>query len=895
MKKIILYPSIFYFLFALTALHAQQEPPTNSKQQEYEYLMKMKANPSTGQVDIADVMKARKAADKVSENQLQKSSSIDWEFMGPNNIGGRTRAILIDKDNPNNMIIGSVSGGIFTSEDGGNNWIDHPQNQEFATLSISAIAQAPNGDIYVGTGENYDGRPYGESKMGSPVLPGNGVYKSTDRGVSFQLLEATIPSIEGNLYSQDWISIKSIEISPINPNLVYVATNQGLQISENGGDSWAKANGIPNAYVVYDIEVASDGKAHVLAGEKYYQASDGLNFTDEFTGELPNQFEESATNKVIAMSPSDNNYLYIITISEGARFEDGVIIISTPGCLKKVWQSKDGGETWNVLAEPQDVSYSLLGCQGWFSLSLVVDPMDKERIFVGGASLSSWSSRDGWNYLDGDISPHAVPPNPMTIEFHPKQVNTLYIGTSNGIVKSTDAQSLFPTFTEINQNYTTAEFYSVAASVNGHIMGGAQNNGNIVIASDDNNEPLLKGERISDATGGFCEISKLYPSAIFAARHAGRLWRTPNNNTTPLSSFFDTNIDCLPTTPDGSCNPDGRMDGNPLFITPFTLWEDIFENILTGEIKSKYVTGNCAGEVWMTEEALDFNTIPSWKMIGKTFGNRCISAITVSQNGKTIYAGTTDGRIIRINELDQEIPSTSEFVVSPGQYITDITVFHNPAHIIVGLGNYGQEQNIIESFNASSTDPTFASIQHNLPLMPVYSVVNDIFNPNNIIAGTELGIWQYDAATQTWAEQNDKMGRVPVHSLRFQQMGSVGCDVLYAGTHGRGIYRTTDFTLAGCNTDIVGIEALENQISDIHLFPNPMKSSSSLVFDLEENTDLTLKIFDFQGRVVRREYLGLLTAQKHQFQIEKKDLIAGLYMVVLQSGSQQISRKLMVR
>lgn len=870
------------------------EEKTHSFIGAYEYLMQMRANPKTGRVDASDVRKAHQAADKMAQNRTQKAGNIDWKFLGPNDVGGRTRAILVDKDDSQRMVIGGVSGGIFTSNDGGQNWTDHPQNTEFLSLSISTIAQAPNGDIYVGTGENFDGRSYGQGKLGNSVLPGTGVYKSTDRGESFQILESTIPNIFGgnNIYGTDWAAIQDIEVSPLDANRIYVATSRGVQISEDGGETWSKASGISSNAVAYDIAVAVDGTTHIVASSRYYQAEDGLNFTDDFTGSNPNQFESSSGNKVLAMSPTDNDYLYIVTVESS-------------GCLRKVWQSKDGGKTWGVIGEGDttiggiefDPMSNGRGCLGWYALCVVVDPANKERIFLGGVTLWSWTPEEDWKQLDGSASPRYVHPDKHTLVFDPNDSDKLYIGSDGGITRSLDAQNSFPTFEAINQNYNVTQFYGVAADIEGNVIGGTQDNGTVFVAADGSSVYEETQPYITGGDGGFCDISKIKPLAAFVESVNGEIKRSGSFKP-PFSSFFDLNIDCGPIDVNGGCQPDGQMDGSPLYITPFVLWDDIFAHAMdTTVFNSKLVTGACDSRVWMTEGALDFTARPLWKEIGRFSGNRCVSAVAVSYDGKTVYAGTTDGRMMCITNLDSNQPTSKEFIVSGGQYVSSISMDFNPSHIVVGLGNYGQGQNVMESLNANSTNPTFSSIQFNLPLMPVYAVSWIPYDLNRLVAGTELGVWLYDVNTQTWTEENDKMGRVPVHSLRFQSIKSFGCEALYAGTHGRGIYRSIDFLLAGCEgifpDDTVGIEGL-NPISQIQLYPNPMRQKSVLEITLIETTDVSLQIFDLQGRSVRHRELGELAARKHKIEVERGELIAGNYVVVLFSGDKRVSKKLMI-
>ena len=115
------------------------------------YYHQRKRNIKTGKVEIADMLKADREV--ASFGSMNKSSSLGlvWKEMGPNDVGGRTRAILIDKNNPYRMYAGGVSGGLFISNTAGNTWA--PYDDKMNNLAISSICQSADGDIYVGTGE----------------------------------------------------------------------------------------------------------------------------------------------------------------------------------------------------------------------------------------------------------------------------------------------------------------------------------------------------------------------------------------------------------------------------------------------------------------------------------------------------------------------------------------------------------------------------------------------------------------------------------------------------------------------------------------------------------------------------------------------------------------------
>ena len=100
-----------------------------------------------------------------------------WEVQGPGNIGARANTIAIDPKNSNNMLIGYSEGGIFRTQDGGQNWF--PVFDDQSRLSIGDIVFDPQNSsvVYAGTGDpNISGFPF----------IGDGMYKSSDGGNSWQ-------------------------------------------------------------------------------------------------------------------------------------------------------------------------------------------------------------------------------------------------------------------------------------------------------------------------------------------------------------------------------------------------------------------------------------------------------------------------------------------------------------------------------------------------------------------------------------------------------------------------------------------------------------------------------------------------------------------------------------
>ena len=150
-----------------------------------------------------------------------------WEWLGPSNVGGRTRTLVFDPLNPSRMLAGGVSGGIFESTDAGTSW--HPLSDDAVNLNIGALAFAPQRSdiIYAGTGELYrnNERPYA-------AMWGQGILRSTDGGRHFQQLLATA--------NDNFRYVSDLHVSPFNRGSIYAATNTGVWRSDDGGSSFVQ-------------------------------------------------------------------------------------------------------------------------------------------------------------------------------------------------------------------------------------------------------------------------------------------------------------------------------------------------------------------------------------------------------------------------------------------------------------------------------------------------------------------------------------------------------------------------------------------------------------------------------------------------------------------------------
>lgn len=886
------------------------------------YLNRIRMNPQTGVVNDADVLKARNKADMM---QIQKSGSaiMDWEFIGPNNVGGRTRAIFFNRNNPSHMLAGGVAGGLWFSLDGGLNWQEHPINAQITCLSVSALAQATNGDIYMGTGEKIVGWSVDFYGTGNSAFPGCGIYKSTDGGLTFSLLETTTPAPNSN--NNQWSYIIALETHPNNPNWVYAATERSLYLSTDGGATWSSPEGISaSSGTAFDVKAGSDGIIHALVSSRYYRSDNGTTFVDK-SGSALGQFPVLGNNKKLAVSPANPNYLYVVTTK-------------SDGCLNKVFQSANGGETWIVIGEGVPGFFDPASgggyCQGWYDLCIIADPSNAERIFVGGITVWSWSAQDNWlpvmESWGGATNPFYMHVDIHTFAYHPTNANILFVGNDGGIYRTTNAKSLAPTWRALNKNYNVTQFYAIAAGMDGRVMGGTQDNGTIFTTFNTNS--YFAGDDVTGGDGGYSDISKINPMVAFAANQEGRLRRSANGGVSfGYSGFLDENIDCEPSNPDGSCNPDGLVDNNPEFITPTILYEDLDNNLAV------YATGNGAGQVWITLEALSVSKVPEWHRIGAFTGGGTVSTVNIAKDpsGKImVVAGSASGRILILrNVLQNEfsgnptvsptgsinsklISATTITGASQSRYVTSIAVNQaNPNEIIVTMGNYGLGNYVFRTLNAYAATPTFETVQgigaDALPPMPVYDLIIDVDNPSRLFAGTDMGVWMCEmiqTGTSTyeyvWTEQNNTIGRVPVFRIRQEPMGKLGCNVLYIGTHGRGFFRSATFTFPPPTCDVslpewgsaVGVNTVLPNILAVKIAPNPVQGKATIMVELgAPATEAKVMVYNLQGKLFQQTDLNPNTTGAQSIPLQVELLPPGAYIAVLKTNTNQSSTKFVVQ
>lgn len=283
--------------------------------------------------------------------RTQSNGVIAFKERGPANVPGRTRGLLVDPDDAskNTWYACSASGGVWKTTNAGNSWtLITPALTNLATTVI-AMANSNHNTIYIGTGEGFGN---------VEAVSGNGMFKSIDRGVTWNYLPST----------SAFDDINRAIVDPANENIIVVASNSGIYKSVDGGISWNK---VSTRLVIQDlkttpnnfnIQYATQNGTGVLkstdAGNTWSTSNIGLN---------------GARRIEIAISPIKATKLFASCQTSANA---------------KLYVSTDAAATWNLVdVKINNADANYLNDQGWYGNTIACDPFDENVVYFGGVDL----------------------------------------------------------------------------------------------------------------------------------------------------------------------------------------------------------------------------------------------------------------------------------------------------------------------------------------------------------------------------------------------------------------------------------------------------------------------------------------------------------------------------
>ena len=476
-------------------------------------------------------------------NKLPQEKTIAWEEQGPDNIGGRTRAIEINRNNPNDIWAGGVSGGLFYSSNQGNSWtrVDSYINQGGSPY-ISSMTMTKDGTLFVATGSNQEG------------WNGNGVWYSTDLGANW----TKVPG------SGDCTEIVSGDAS----DYAYMATGTGMKKWKLGDASMTSITAASGGCFALKISKNEQVIVGAYGANKTYVSTDGgASFTDR---------SGSAANNLVLQGASRIEYAISPDLNSSGNYS--LYAVRTNSNLLGMNVSHDNGATWTEFVgnpgTPAPSDFDIYRDQGTYNSIVSVVPNDPEMILIGGIDVWRWKQTVNNPPSGGfrKVSQWFVDPS-SSIYVHADNHEMkwdgngrFYAGSDGGVSISNNVDATNPDVIEwfvANRGYNVTQFYGIAFDKFGAVMGGTQDNGTLY--NDHTMNTYKEFREVGGGDGFECEISFFNERVMFSSVYYNTISRSGDKGQT-WTSF-------VPTLP-GTYDPAGTDGSNyHPFHTEFVLAE----------------------------------------------------------------------------------------------------------------------------------------------------------------------------------------------------------------------------------------------------------------------------------------------------------------------------------
>ncbi|AIE84536.1 hypothetical protein OP10G_1168 [Fimbriimonas ginsengisoli Gsoil 348] len=639
----------------------------------------------------------------------------------------------------------SAGGGVWKSTDGGANWV--AKGDKFASLAVACLAMDPKnpGILYAGTGEGY---------YNSDAQRGVGIYKSTDGGENWSL-------IQGSTSMGD---VNKIAISPSNSSVMLASTQSyskgGIWRSTDAGASWTRVRagetGFTVAFIAGEPSKAVASNLYLENGVYYLSA---LYSTD--SGATWNA-SAGPLNKVVqdrvelAPAPSDSSLVY-------AMMSDG-----------KAYKSTNGGASYSVVTTGGKTD------SNWYADGIWVDPTDPNFIVASGTYVYK-STNGGQSFTrisNGYIQTENVHPDDhliVAIPGYSASNRVVYVCSDGGVYRATNiaTASVNGGWARLDKTARVTQYYSVAGDgPTGFIVGGTQDNGTLSLYPGSDAATLTYG-----GDGGYVAVDPTNPQYnygeyIFLQIYRNTTAGNPGSSNEMISGLTDAG-------------------GNANFIAPFILDPNRPQVLLAGGISLwRCANAKAAGPTWSAIKSPISNSVP-------------ISAIAVAPgNSDLIWVGYNDGRLYKTSNGTAASPTwtavddNSAANPLPNRYITRILVDPDNANkAYVALGGY-TISNLWVTANAGST---WTVRSGNLPQAPIRAIARKPGSPDTLYVGTEVGIFSSADGGGTWSTTSDAPSNVAIDDLQYLNNSTT----LVAASHGRGLWvlKTAESALKSLTLD----------------------------------------------------------------------------------------------
>ena len=718
---------------------------------------------------------------------------LEWRNIGPANMGGRVSDVEGVPGNPRIVYVGSASGGVWKTVNGGTTWTPLFDKQEVASIGDMALEPGNPDVIYVGTGE---------SNVRNSVSFGNGVYKSTDGGASWK-----------HLGLRETERISRVLVSPRDPQKVYVAAlghafgpnpERGVYMSANGGETWDKVLYLDPEHGASDLDIDPENPnvlyatlwrferkpwTHTSGSEKggVWKSVDGGRTWKKLEKGLPRLLGRIA----VKVAPSNPQVVYVLAESrEGTLF-----------------RSPDRGETFTEMSREANIVN-----RGFYYTDLRVDPTNEDRLYAVSSQLQL--SLDGgrtWKRISRTTH----------VDFHslwidPKDPARMWQGQDGGVAVSFDRGERW----EYANNFVIGQFYQITAGNEEpfYFLGGGMQDNGTWWGPSRTKEPsgILNDDwrMVSFGDGFFIVRHPEHPHLFLSEAQGGSIQRTDTrtregrgvspqprrNDGGPASGLkyrFNWNAPIVASPHDGKVV---YFAGNVVFRTrDFGLhWEAISPDLTTNDAAKQKDAG---GPVFTENTTAEYHCT--------------IISLAESPSARgVLWTGSDDG-LVQVSR-DEGKTWTNLTPALKGLPANSPVSHVEPSRTSAGTAYVALDRHMFDDFRPylyKTTDlgKTFTALSAaGLPEKAYVHVVReDPKTPSLLYVGTELGLYaSWDGGARFARLHGKNLSPVAVHDVLVHPRDN---DLILA-THGRGLFILDDAT----PVQQAGTADLEKPV---HLFP----------------------------------------------------------------------------
>lgn len=677
--------------------------------------------------------------------------------------------------------------------------------------------------------------------------------------------------------SEIYVAVGDTSYGPANIPTYMGGDSIGLYKSVNNGLSWTQlalpltTNGKKHA--INDIEFGSDNKIYIATtesriwsdgGGKVFSSTDGVAFTEKFA--VP-----SGSRTQIAVSKTAPGKVYVIAeLNQPAA--PAAQIIET-----KIFKTTDDFATTTVLTQPTSVgaearltTYGFTGQQAGYDLLFEVNPSNDDKLFAGGINLydtadggTTWTQKSNWTgatFQDVHSDQH--------VATHSKNDATkMLFGNDGGVYYSNDGGV---TITSRNAGFNVTQFYSlgVAPTTNGmsgeNFVAGAQDNGSQMFL---NASPGLN--TTVEVQGGDGAFSMMDQDGVDKYRITNYVY----NNTIRLFNYTTNALRSINTE-------SGTTGDNGAFISPMAL--DSKLDILYSDYTK---TSNNRVRRYKGIKTGAIQKAP----LANTLLNSAATALMVSPfpatatSTSTLLIGTRGGRLLKVINADTGTTLATDPLIVWSNLtgagfagsVSDVEYGATENDIFVTFHNY----NVVSVFYSADGGATWQNKEGNLPDMPVKCILQNPLLPNEVIIGTDLGVWgttNFNDAAPIWTRSDNGM-----QNVRVTDMDLRNDNVVFATTYGRGVF-------SGAFTNPLANAAFTKENKNVSMSPNPATNQFNL--NIKDYVGkVNIQIVDVNGNLVKTIADDNFNNQKS---IDVNGLSTGIYVVKVTGNNLNFTDKL---